>query len=60
MTPEQLKEFSKTFDPEKLAQELISVQPMNPNLFKDLLNDPLANQLANNFAFRLRREYKPE
>lgn len=44
------------FDPEQLARELLSVQPMNPDLFKNLLNDPLANALMNRFV--VRQEYK--
>lgn len=56
LTKEQLNEWATKFDPEQLARELLSVQPMNPELFKDLLNDPLANELANRFA--MRQEYK--
>lgn len=56
LTKEQLNEWATKFDPEQLARELLSVQPMNPELFKDLLNDPLANSLANRFA--MRQEYK--
>ena len=43
-------------DPEALARELLSVQPMGSNLIKDLLTDPLANSLLNRFAMR----YTPE
>jgi hypothetical protein len=52
MTQEQLREWAKNFVPEQLARELLSVQPMNPDLFKNLLNDPLANELANRFVMR--------
>lgn len=43
-------------DPEQLARELLSVQPMAPDLIKNLLNDPLANALMNRFV--VRNEYK--
>jgi hypothetical protein len=56
LTKEQLSEWATKFDPEQLARELLSVQPMAPDLIKNLLNDPLANALMNRFV--MRQEYK--
>ena len=53
---EQIRKLS----PEFIAQELVDVQPMDPNLFRELLNDPLANAMLNRFVERVQGNTKPE
>jgi hypothetical protein len=59
LSPEQM-ELIRRCSPASIAQELVDVQPMDPNLFRELRDDPLANALANRFVDSAKGNTNPE
>jgi len=53
-------ELIRRCSPASIAQELVDVQPMDPNLFRELRDDPLANALANRFVDSTKGNTNPE